>query len=71
MITSPKFGLIKEDWIAASKRAMIFLAPFILAIIPVVIGKLPPDWAYSAVVLFLLNRLTDIIRRYFVSTTYQ
>ncbi len=70
-VVSPKYELIKEDWIAAGKRALIFLAPFLIVVIPVVIEKLPADWAYSAIVLFLLNRLTDLLRRYVSSTTYK
>ena len=69
-IVSPQFALIKQDWIAAGKRGIVFLAPFLVVIIPVIVEKLPTDWAYSAIVLFLLNRLTDILRRYVVSTTY-
>lgn len=70
-IVSPEMGLIKQDWIAAGKRALIFLAPFLIVVIPVIIEKLPADWAYSAIVLFILNRLTDLLRRYVVSTTYK
>lgn len=70
-VISPKYELIKEDWIAAGKRALIFLTPFLLVIIPVVIEKLPADWAYSAIVLYILNRLTDLLRRYVSSTTYK
>ena len=70
-VTSPEMALIKEDWIAAGKRALIFLAPFLLVVIPVVIEKLPADWAYSAIVLYILNRLTDLLRRYVSATTYK
>lgn len=70
-IISPEMGLIKQDWIAAGKRALIFLTPFLLVVIPVIVDKLPADWAYSAIVLFILNRLTDLLRRYVSATTYK
>ena len=70
-VVSPKMALVKEDWIASGKRALIFLAPFLIVIIPVVIEKLPTEWAYSAIILFILNRLTDLLRRYVSETTYK
>ena len=70
-VISPKYALVKEDWIASGKRALIFLAPFLIVVIPVIIDKLPTDWAYSAIVLFILNRLTDLLRRYVSETTYK
>ena len=70
-VISPKYALVKEDWIAAGKRGLIFLAPFLIVVIPVIIDKLPTDWIYSAIVLFILNRLTDLLRRYVSETTYK
>jgi hypothetical protein len=70
-VISPKQSLIKEDWIAAGKRALIFLAPFILVLIPQIISTLPPEATYYTIALFLLNRLTDLLRRYVSETTYK
>lgn len=70
-VVSPKYELIKEDWIAAGKRALIFLAPFLLVLIPEIISQLPKEAAYYTIALFLLNRLTDLLRRYVSATTYK
>lgn len=70
-IISPKNTLVKQDWIAAGKRALIFLAPFLLVLIPEVISHLPKEATYYTIALFILNRLTDLLRRYVSSTTYK
>ena len=71
IIVSPENGLIKSDWVAAGKRALIFLAPYLLVLIPVVIEQMPKEWVYSATALFILNRLTDLLRRFMTETRYK
>jgi len=62
VIVSPADGtLIKQDWIAIGKKALIALAPFILVCIPVLIEKVPQDWAYLPIALYLLERLKDYL----------
>lgn len=56
--------LSKADWKAAGKQALIFLGPALLVLIASTVEVIPVDWKYGALVLFLLNRVTDLLRRY-------
>lgn len=46
----------KTDTIKFGKDALKVLTPYLLVIIPVLVTQIPDDWAYSAIVLFLLQR---------------
>ena len=61
---SGKRELSKADWKAAGKQALIFLGPALLVLIASTVEVIPVDWKYGALVLFLLNRVTDLLRRY-------
>ena len=62
---SPRFTWNYTDTYNWCIQTLIFLAPFILALIPVVIEKLPKEMAYGTVLLFVLNRITDALRRWY------
>ena len=46
----------KADTIKFGQDALKVLTPYLLVIIPVLVSQIPDDWAYSAIVLFLLQR---------------
>ena len=69
-IISKSWKLNKEDIKRWWTRTFQTLAPYLVVLIPVAIEKLPPEWAYSAIVLWLLQRGLDLARRY-VTTTYK
>lgn len=54
----------KTDWQAAAKQALIFLGPALLVLLASVIEVIPGEAKYGVIVLFLLNRVTDLLRRY-------
>lgn len=56
--------LSKTDWVLAGKQALIFLGPALLVLIASVVEVVPNDAKYGVIVLFLLNRITDLLRRY-------
>lgn len=50
------------------KHALVFLAPYLVALIPVFIQQVPKDWEYAVLVVWILNRIWDLLRR-FISVT--
>lgn len=46
-------------------NALWFLAPSLLVLIPSIIGAIPADYKYSVVVLYILNRAMDALRRWY------
>jgi hypothetical protein len=44
--------------------ALKVLAPYLIVVIPVLISQIPDDWAWSAIVLFLLQRARVAIELY-------
>lgn len=69
-VLSKPFQIDPEDIKHWGHRTLQTLAPYLVVLIPVAIEKLPPEWAYSAIVLWLLQRGLDLARRY-VTTTYK
>lgn len=69
-ILSKPFEFDPEDLKRWGQRTLQTLAPYLVVLIPVAIEKLPPEWAYSAIALWLLQRGLDLARRY-VTTTYK
>lgn len=61
--------LSKQDWKAAGKQALIFLGPALVVLLASTVEVVPADAKYGAVVLFLLNRVTDLLRRYLADNT--
>jgi hypothetical protein len=69
-VISKSWDIKPEDIQRWWARTLQTIAPYLVVLIPVAIEKLPPEWAYSAIVLWLLQRGLDIARRY-VTTTYK
>ena len=61
---SLRFTLNKADLIAWSKNALVFAGPALLVFIGSVIQAVPADWKYAVITIYVLNRLTDFLRRY-------
>ena len=48
-------------WNKADTKAWVLqtlksLAPYVIVLIPVIIGEIPKDYAYSAIIIWILNR---------------
>ena len=39
------------------EQARVYLLPYLVVIIPVIITQIPKDWAYATAVIWVLNRL--------------
>lgn len=57
------------DWNSADTKKFLqdtlkVLAPYLLVIIPVLIGQLPQDAGYTAIAIFLLQRARSMIELY-------
>ena len=65
MKQSKQFTLNRNDVVAWGKNALWFLAPTLLVLLPSIIGILPSDWKYTALVIYILNRATDLLKRWY------
>jgi hypothetical protein len=70
-IVSPQFGLVKEDWLKWGKNALIFAGPALLVLIASVVQAVPADFKYGVVALYILNTLTDLLRKFLAESKYQ
>lgn len=64
MAQSKRFTLNKQDLIAWGQQTLIFLAPYLIALIPVFINQIPKDWEYAVITIWGLNRIWDLLRRF-------
>ena len=64
MKPSKKFQWNKADTIKFFQDSVRVLAPYLIVIIPVLIEQLPKDWAYSAIVIYVLQRIRAAIELY-------
>lgn len=77
VVVSPAEGvlapqkLLKQDWQAIGKKALHDLAPFAIVLIPVLVQKVPADWAWASVAYFVLGRLKDYFVYATKETTYK
>jgi len=65
MKQSARFTWNYGDTTAWIRQTAWFLVPFVLALMPVIIEKVPRDWAYGTVTLWVLNRAWDALRRWY------
>lgn len=56
-MASKRFQFNEADAKAWATQALKFLAPYLIALIPVIIKQVPQDWAYAVAVVWVLNRL--------------
>lgn len=64
---SGRFSLNKSDLMAWGERTLQTLAPYLIALLPVVIGQVDPQWKYAVVTVWLLQRIYDLMRRWYQS----
>ena len=58
---SKRFTWNKADTVKFLKDTLRVLAPYLIVIIPVILSQIPDDWAWSAIVIFLLQRARSAI----------
>ena len=61
---SPRFTLNKDDLKKWAKNALIFLAPALLVLLASVSASLPKDVQWGVVALYVVNILTDLLRKF-------
>lgn len=59
---SKRFQWNRVDTENFLKEALKVLAPYIFVIIPVLLQQIPQDWAWSAIVIFLLQRARSALQ---------
>lgn len=47
----------EADWIAWKNQAIKVSAPYLVVIIPVIISQIDDTWAYSAILIYVLQRI--------------
>ena len=62
MKPSKRFTFNKADWVVWSHQAITVLAPYLVVIIPVLISQIDKDWAYSAILVYLLQRVWSFLK---------
>lgn len=67
LMLSGSWKLNKSDWIGWGNRTLQTLAPYLVVLIPVVIEKLPRDWAYATITVWVLQRIYDLLRRWYTN----
>lgn len=65
-IVSKAFSWTPEQRKEFFTTALKNLAPYLVVIIPVLIDRLPSDWAYASIVIFLLQRALSFFRLWVV-----
>ena len=65
MEQSKRWQWNQADTIAFINNALWFLTPTLIVLLPSIAGALPPEWQYTAIAIFLLNRATDFLRRWY------
>ncbi|MCR4291099.1 MAG: hypothetical protein NUV86_12660 [Candidatus Scalindua sp.] len=65
MAQSKRWSWNDADTKAALNQALVFLTPTLLVLIPSIIGIIPTEWKYGAVIVYLLNRVVDVLRRWY------
>ena len=63
-MASKRFTLNRADIIGWGRQTLIFLAPYLIALIPVFIEQVPKDWEYAIITIWGLNRIWDLLRRF-------
>ena len=61
MKKSLRFHWNKSDTQAFVGQAVKVLAPYLIVILPVLIGQIPKDWAWAAITLYVLQRIQSAL----------
>jgi len=61
---SKKFQWNKADTAKFLQDTLRVLAPYFVVILPVVLQQIPKDWAYSAILIFVLQRIRAAVELY-------
>lgn len=64
MKQSKAFSWNYADTITWVRSAVIFLTPTLLVLIPSLIGLIPADYKYAALVIYVLNRIVKFLELY-------
>lgn len=71
MIKSLPNQLIREDWKKAGHNALVFLTPALIALLGSIAMELPKEASWSLVALYLLNGLTDLLKKFRQANRYK
>ena len=63
--------LIKQDWQKWAKNVAIFLVPVAIVFLGELVKIVPDNWQYGAVTLYVLNVVTDLVKKWASTNTYK
>ena len=64
MKPSLKWQWNEIDTLSWVKNALWVLIPTLLVFLPSLIGIIPVDWKYAALIIYFLNRVTDALKKW-------
>ena len=64
MTVSNRFELKKEDLVKVGKNALVFAMPALLVLLGDAVKAVPESWTYGALVLYVLNLIMDVLRKW-------
>jgi hypothetical protein len=70
-MVSKSFQLINKDWEKWAYNASIFFVPVALVFVGELVKIVPQDWQYGALVLYILNVVTDLIKKWASTNSYK
>jgi hypothetical protein len=65
---SPRFSISKDELYQWAHNTLVFAAPLLVVMIPVLVKDVPVDWKYGALTLYVLNITLDFARKFVPST---
>ena len=71
LIISEKFSMVNQDWVKVGKNALVFAGPALLVLIASLVNILPKDASWIPIALYVLNVLTDLLRKFLAENTYK
>lgn len=70
-VLSQKFSLNSYDWKKWMYNASVFFVPVALVFIAELVKLVPSDWQWGALALYVLNLLTDLIKKWANQNQYR
>lgn len=70
-MVSKRFQFKNEDLKKVLHNASVFMVPVALVFLAELVKAVPDNWQYGALALYVLNILTDAVRKWASKNTYK
>jgi len=71
VVISKAFEFKNEDFKKSLYNALVFLAPVLVVAIPALAKQIPAEVAYGSVILYVLNFVTDLLKKFIQENKYK